>query len=131
MTRDLLQMEAAPHVDMENLNILIVTHGLTLRLLLMRYFQLSVEEFEQSYNSQNAKLVVMERIVIPAAESESSKEGEHNNDGGGQQEPQVFFRLQEVAKEALNLKGDVSNAKPVYWRGDSSDPHPYDDDSED
>jgi hypothetical protein len=48
---------------MENMNILVVCHGLTLRLLLMRYFQLTVEEFENSYNSQNAKLVVMNRFV--------------------------------------------------------------------
>jgi hypothetical protein len=141
MSRDLLQMEAAPHVDMENLNILIVTHGLTLRLLLMRYFQLSVEEFEQSYNSQNAKLVVIERIVIAPPSSSSSsvvEEGTNtNNDGspnsgggGGEPQVQVFFRLQETAKEALNLKGDVSNAKPVYWRGDAMDYHPYGDSEE-
>jgi hypothetical protein len=54
-----------------------------------------VQEFEQSYNSQNAKMVVMDRII-----DESGKE---------------FFRLDEAAKEALNLKGDVSNEHPVYW----------------
>jgi broad specificity phosphatase PhoE len=91
---------------MTDLNIVVVTHGLTLRLLLMRYFQLSVQEFEQSYNSQNAKLVVMDRII-----DDSGKE---------------FFRLDEAAKEALNLKGDVSNEHPVYWRGDALDRHPYD-----
>jgi broad specificity phosphatase PhoE len=93
-------------VEVDNLNILIVTHGLTLRLLLMRYFQLSVEEFEQSYNSQNAKLVVMDRMV-----------DEHGKE---------FFRLDNVAKEALNLRGDVSSQKPVYWRGDSLISAPYD-----
>ena len=105
LSRDLLQLEAV--TDMTHLNILVVTHGLTLRLLLMRYFQLSVEEFEHSYNSQNAKLVVMDRI--------------HDPESG-----QEFFRLDETAKEALNLKGDVSNEKPVYWRGDAFDSHPYD-----
>ena len=37
-----------------------------------------------------------------------------------------FFRLDDAAKEALNLRGDVSNEKPVYWRGDALDRHPYD-----
>jgi len=82
---------------METMNILVVCHGLTLRLLLMRYFQLTVEEFENSYNSQNAKLVVMDRFV----DKKSGRE---------------FYRLHEEAKQALNLKGDVSNEKPVYWR---------------
>ena len=90
---------------MENMNILIVTHGLTLRLLLMRYFQLSVDEFEQSYNSQNARLVIMDRFVV----SEKSKTAPYDDQ-------REFYRLHEEAKEALNLKGDVSNEKPVYWR---------------
>ena len=98
--------DSAACVDaMENMNILIVTHGLTLRLLLMRYFQLSVEEFEQSYNSQNARLVIMDRFVV----SEQSKTAPYDDQ-------REFYRLHEEAKEALNLKGDVSNEKPVYWR---------------
>jgi len=40
LSRDLQWLEANS-VPMEDLNILIVTHGLTLRLLLMRYFQLT------------------------------------------------------------------------------------------
>lgn len=83
---------------MAAMNILVVTHGLTLRLILMRYFQLSVEEFENSYNSQNARLVVMDRMV----------------DSAGRE----YYRLHETAKEALNFMGDVSNEKPVYWRHD-------------
>ena len=90
------------HDAMENMNILIVCHGLTLRLLLMRYFQLTVEEFENSYNSQNAKLVVMDRFVDPSSGRE-------------------FYRLHEEAKQALNLKGDVSNERPVYWRMNESE----------
>jgi hypothetical protein len=82
---------------MKDMNILVICHGLTLRLLLMRYFQLTVDEFENSYNSQNAKLVIMDRFVDP-------KNGRE------------FYRLHEQAKQALNLQGDVSNEKPVYWR---------------
>lgn len=42
-------------------NVVIVTHGLTLRLLLMRYFQWSVRTFEETLNPDNAQLVVLER----------------------------------------------------------------------
>jgi hypothetical protein len=110
VSRDLLQLQAI--TDVTHLNILIVTHGLTLRLLLMRYFQLSVAEFESSYNSQNAKLVIMERKYS----AETDKE---------------YFQLQDEAKEALNLKGDISNNLPVYWRGDALDYRPYDREEDD
>ncbi|KAL3902491.1 MAG: hypothetical protein SGILL_010804, partial [Bacillariaceae sp.] len=90
-------MDIADRDPLKNTNILIVCHGLTLRLLLMRKFQLSVEEFENSYNSQNAKLVILDRVV----DSKSGRE---------------FYRLQEEAKQALNLKGDVSNQRPVFMR---------------
>ena len=84
---------------MEDCNILVVTHGLTLRLLLMRYFQLTVDEFEQSYNPQNGRLVVMDRCI-----SQDYAPGLE------------FFRLEESSRDALNLKGDVSNEKPVFIR---------------
>ena len=45
----------------EHDNVVIVTHGLTLRLLLMRYFQWSVRTFEETLNPDNACLVVLER----------------------------------------------------------------------
>lgn len=40
-------------------NVLIVTHGLTLRLFLMRWFHWSVEEFENLHNPSNCQIVVM------------------------------------------------------------------------
>ena len=42
-------------------NVLIVTHGMTLRLFLMRWFHWTVEEFEQIANPGNCQLVVLER----------------------------------------------------------------------
>jgi broad specificity phosphatase PhoE len=42
-------------------NTLIVTHGLTLRLFLMRWFHWTVEEFETLRNPQNGEVVVMEK----------------------------------------------------------------------
>jgi broad specificity phosphatase PhoE len=42
-------------------NILIVTHGLTLRLFLMRWFHWTVEEFESLRNPKNCQIVVMEK----------------------------------------------------------------------
>lgn len=44
----------------ENVTICIVTHGLTLRLFLMRWFQYTVHEFERSYNPGNGRVVVLD-----------------------------------------------------------------------
>jgi broad specificity phosphatase PhoE len=49
-----------PTFDPES-TVVIVTHGLALRLLLMRYFRWSVAEFEQTKNPGNATFVVLER----------------------------------------------------------------------
>jgi len=42
-------------------NTLIVTHGLTLRLFLMRWFHWTVEEFENLLNPHNCQIVVMQQ----------------------------------------------------------------------
>ena len=42
-------------------NTLIVTHGLTLRLFLMRWFHWTVEEFENLRNPYNCQVVVMQK----------------------------------------------------------------------
>jgi broad specificity phosphatase PhoE len=41
-------------------NVLIVTHGITLRLFLMRWFHWSVEEFESLQNPLNCQIVIMQ-----------------------------------------------------------------------
>ena len=58
--RDALQLRAKMG-GLENVNLVIVTHGLTLRLFLMRWFQYNVLEFETTQNPKNADVVVMER----------------------------------------------------------------------
>lgn len=42
-------------------NVLIVTHGLTLRLFLMRWFHWTVEEFEKLRNPKNCQIVVLQK----------------------------------------------------------------------
>lgn len=42
-------------------NTLIVTHGLTLRLFLMRWFHWTVEDFENLHNPRNCQVVVMQK----------------------------------------------------------------------
>lgn len=44
-------------------NCLIVTHGLTLRLFLMRWFHWSVEEFESLRNPKNCQVVVLNKEI--------------------------------------------------------------------
>ena len=43
-------------------NLIIVSHGLTIRIILMRWFRWTVQEFETLVNPKNATPVVMERI---------------------------------------------------------------------
>ena len=64
MMRDSQQLRAE-NIDMENFNHVIVTHGLTLRLFLMRWFQYSVDEFEESFNPENGSVVILERKTNP------------------------------------------------------------------
>jgi broad specificity phosphatase PhoE len=42
-------------------NVIIVTHGMTMRIFLMRWFHWTVEEFETLRNPRNAEIVIMER----------------------------------------------------------------------
>jgi broad specificity phosphatase PhoE len=42
-------------------NVLIVSHGLTMRLFLMRWFHWSIEEFESLHNPKNCQIIVMEK----------------------------------------------------------------------
>lgn len=46
----------------KDMTVIIVTHGLTLRLFLMRWYQYTVKEFEESLNPPNASFVLMERV---------------------------------------------------------------------
>ena len=69
------------------------------RLILMRYFQLSVEEFEQSYNPNNAELIILDRCMSDDLDKE-------------------YFRLRKSSRRALNLQGDVSTERPVFLRRD-------------
>jgi broad specificity phosphatase PhoE len=53
------------HRDFEKMdfpeNVLIVSHGLTMRLFLMRWFHWSVEEFESLHNPKNCQIIVLEK----------------------------------------------------------------------
>lgn len=52
------------HVDDEdfsNVNVIIVTHGLSLRLFIMRWFHFTLHQFEQSTNPGNGAIIIMNR----------------------------------------------------------------------
>ncbi|CAM9140839.1 unnamed protein product, partial [Ectocarpus fasciculatus] len=51
----------ATHDTHDNVNVVLITHGLTLRLFLMRWFRLTVQEFETSCNPHNGCIIVMDR----------------------------------------------------------------------
>eukprot|EP00978_Attheya_sp_CCMP212_P045869 scaffold364113_cov55-Attheya_sp.AAC.2 len=60
LVRDCYQYNHAGY-DLNNMNVVIVTHGLALRLFLMRWFQFSVEEFEMTTNPNNAQIITMQK----------------------------------------------------------------------
>lgn len=45
----------------KDFNLIIVSHGLTIRVILMRWFRWTVQEFETMVNPRNAKPIIMER----------------------------------------------------------------------
>ena len=47
-----------PLIQDQNLNMIIITHGLTLRLFLMRFFKFTILDFEESENPPNCGIVV-------------------------------------------------------------------------
>ena len=96
LSRDFKQL-GQRDVAMNDCNILIVTHGLTLRLFLTRYFVLSVEEFEETINPPNAEPIIMNR---------------HRSDEYGWE----YYRLDAKSAAMLNLNFDVSTESPVFWR---------------
>ncbi|KAL9186334.1 hypothetical protein ACHAXT_005572 [Thalassiosira profunda] len=58
----------------EDATVCLVTHGLALRLFLMRWFQYTVMEFERSYNPENGSVVVLEPPKAGGAGFELSEE---------------------------------------------------------
>jgi len=46
--------------NVDQKNIVIVSHGVTLRLFLMRYYQWTIEEFQDVWNFENCHIVMME-----------------------------------------------------------------------
>jgi len=45
-------------------NVVIVSHGMTMRMFLMRWFHWTVEEFETLRNPKNAEIIIMEQDAI-------------------------------------------------------------------
>ncbi|XP_076895232.1 phosphoglycerate mutase-like protein AT74 [Bidens hawaiensis] len=49
-----------PREQSPNMNLVIVSHGLTLRVFLMRWYKWTVEQFERLNNMQNGNMIVMQ-----------------------------------------------------------------------
>jgi broad specificity phosphatase PhoE len=81
-------------IDMDNVNVVIVTHGLALRLILMRWFQWSVDCFEESQNPDNCELVTM------------NKKKDH--------EGHAWMELEEEDRRSLCLPGDCAVPRNVH-----------------
>lgn len=49
-----------PESRSKNMNLILVSHGLTLRVFLMRWYKWTVQQFEGLYNFGNTEMLVME-----------------------------------------------------------------------
>ncbi|KDP23559.1 hypothetical protein JCGZ_23392 [Jatropha curcas] len=56
-----IDMHRLHHAPTDELNLIIVTHGLTCRVFLMKWFKWTVEQFEQLNNPDNCECRVMEQ----------------------------------------------------------------------
>lgn len=54
-------------------NILLMTHGMTLRLLLMKYFRWSVDKFHHLWNPENCQIICLERVEMDEILNQDSK----------------------------------------------------------
>lgn len=89
-------------------NIIIVTHGLTLRLFLMRWFHYSVTEFEKSDNPKNGAIVVLSRECTSSSYSSAIGSGI----GIGTEETvQEFFTMDEESMKQMNFRRKVTTDK--------------------
>ncbi len=103
--------EFAKQDNIENSNVIIVTHGLTLRLFLMRWFQYTVEEFEQTRNPGNCDVVIMSRrtcLATPPLLRSSSSFYDAPEEGCPENSYQrVLYSLDELSKERMNLPSSM------------------------
>jgi broad specificity phosphatase PhoE len=93
-------------VKIRDTNIVLVTHGLTLRLFLMRWFQFTVQEFEDTKNPDNGSVVIMtrsdlqepvtSRLLQKQPEMPDKKRAEHTN------VEMITRKLDENDKKALH-----------------------------
>ena len=89
-------------------NIIIVTHGLTLRLFLMRWFHYSVIEFEKTDNPKNGAIIVLSRECTSGLYSSTIGSGI----GIGTEEiVQEFFTMDEENMKQMNFRRKANTDK--------------------
>eukprot|EP01062_Namystynia_karyoxenos_P053014 TRINITY_DN42723_c0_g1_i1.p1 TRINITY_DN42723_c0_g1~~TRINITY_DN42723_c0_g1_i1.p1 ORF type:complete len:315 (+),score=86.53 TRINITY_DN42723_c0_g1_i1:68-946(+) len=82
------------HFRMNDVNVVLVTHGLTIRLFLMRWFQYSVADFEETVNPPNCGVCVMNL---------------RTGSCGAQ-----WYELSPGSRELLNLPAPVASSGPGH-----------------
>ena len=109
-----------PLIQDENLNMVIVTHGLTLRLFLMRFFKFTILDFEESENPPNCGMVILERKVNKNKQTwfEMSDEGFTLLNFKKQYMKGSIDRVLETVRRVEEEQGDeaatINNLKELY-----------------
>jgi broad specificity phosphatase PhoE len=57
-----------------NTNLVLITHGLTLRIFLSRWFHWTVKELEAVWNPLNSEPIVLERVAVDADDAEVGRQ---------------------------------------------------------
>jgi broad specificity phosphatase PhoE len=90
----------------EDSTVVIITHGLALRIFLARWLHWTVAEYEEVWNPCHATPIVLERSPAPdggGAEEECSLDGD-SCDPGGRHHTKNLYRLTEASLVALGVQ---------------------------
>jgi len=90
-------------LDIEGSNVVIVTHGLTLRVILMRWFHWSRELFEATSNPGNCSVITLHRKQDPHPQPR----GAGLSDADADASPCRWFELDPESLAAVGLTPEV------------------------
>lgn len=84
-----------------NTNLVLITHGLTLRIFLSRWFHWTVKELEAVWNPLNSEPIVLERVAVDADDAEVCTISGDRCDTEGAHHTKSLYRLTPQAVERL------------------------------
>lgn len=100
--------------EFRDTNVIIVTHGLSLRLFIMRWFHFTVHQFEQSRNPDNGAMIVMERVTRKTERSPNISIPKPHNQHGSSGHLASDASGNSLAKQSTQIGLSVSYEEDDY-----------------